>query len=65
MSAPIQVTCNACNATLDIRQRHACPGFDHEAMARRIEALEDERRALTARVERLEFMIATGQEPLQ
>ena len=40
MSAPIQVTCNACNATLDIRQRHACPGFDHEAMAARLADLE-------------------------
>ena len=65
MSNEAKLICNACNATLDIRQRHACPGFDHEAMASRIEALEDERRALTARVERLEFMIATGQEPLQ
>lgn len=65
MSAPIQFTCNACNATFHNEQRHACPGFDHAAMAARLDALEDERRALTARVERLEFMIATGQEPLQ
>lgn len=65
MSNEAKLICNACNATLDIRQRHACLGFDPAAMAARIDALEDERRALTARVERLEFMIATGQEPLQ
>jgi hypothetical protein len=35
-----EVTCDTCNATFDARQRHACPGFDHEAMAARIDALE-------------------------
>lgn len=40
MSAPLQLTCNACNATIPREQRHACPGFDHEAMAARISTLE-------------------------
>lgn len=60
-----EVSCNTCNATFDGRGRHACPGFDHEAMARRIDALEDEQRALTACIARLEHIITTGSEPLQ
>ena len=40
MSNEAKLICNTCNATLDIRQRHACPGFDHEAMAARLAALE-------------------------
>lgn len=60
-----EVTCDTCNATFDARQRHACPGFDHEAMAARIDALEDGSRGLAARIARLERIIATGQEPLQ
>ena len=57
MSAPVQVTCNACNATLDIRQRHACPGFDHEAMAARIEALASALDVANARIAHLEHRV--------
>ena len=35
-----EVSCNTCNATFDGRGQHACPGFDHEAMAARLAALE-------------------------
>ena len=52
-----EVTCDTCNATFDARQRHACPGFDHEAMAARIDALASALAVANARIARLEHRV--------
>ena len=57
MSAPLQFTCNACNATFPREQRHACPGFDPAAMAARIDALASALAVANARIARLEHRV--------